>query len=192
MESKLYVSLLSIFPCLVLHQFFFFFFGLLLGVSIFSFMSSREASIMAKTMQVSTNLGDSRVSQNKISWTCNPQFKEDVLKNLHGKNPPTTQNSEGKGKAPIFGFLEVSNEKKITSWYHTQSWDFFLSSIGGKYILHQNCYWYGILVVSFNAMPFVLGKQRNHLTIDFFPFTYCNWPLVHDDGYAKCVCCEGL
>jgi hypothetical protein len=29
------------------------------------------------------------------------------------------------------------------------------------------------LVVSFNDMPYVLGKQRNHLTIDFFPFTYC-------------------
>ncbi len=40
----------------------------------------------------------------------------------------------GKGKAPVFGFPEVSYEKKITGWYHTQLWDLFLSSSGSSMV----------------------------------------------------------
>lgn len=98
----------------------------------------------------------------------------------------------GKGKAPVFGFPEVSYEKKITGWYHTQSWDFFLSSSGSSMvccirIATDMGYW----LCPLGGIPFVLGKWRNHPAI--FSLSYIAtdlWFMMMDT--PSVFYCEGL
>jgi hypothetical protein len=75
----------------------------------------------------------------------------------------------GKGKAPVFGFPEVSYEKKITGWYHTHSWDFFLSSSGSSMVRCIRI----ATVMGYWLCPLCFG-QAEESPCNFFPVTYCN------------------
>lgn len=137
---------------------------------------------------MSTDPGDSRVSQSKRCWTCSPQFREGsslcwriCMERIH---PQHKTHRERESSSLWLSRSLLWEDHRLVPYPVMGLLSFFQWQLYD--MLHQNCYWYGILVVSPWGHTLCFG-QAEESPCNFFPVTYCNWPLVHDDGYTKCV-----